>query len=232
MRHVAILTRSPRLLALCVLAQSVSVAAAHPLDLSKESLAAAVAGAREKDTVIPFTGVCAGPIVITTDGLTLQGLGHGRDRRRRAGCRRCCGCQPCVARRNRGPRRSKRRRRPQRRASDARQRQCSPQCRCVLLQTGSSGVLSEVAIQRNGLHGLDLQSGSAATITGSLTSTANCVFGVNVNGSSITFATAIVTASQNARGSASHQCQRLHQRSGHGAQRRQQPRHRPDGRRA
>ena len=25
--------------------------------------------------MMPFTGVCAGPIVITTDGLTLQGVG-------------------------------------------------------------------------------------------------------------------------------------------------------------
>jgi len=40
MRHVAILTRSLSLLALCVLAQPVSVSAANPLDCSKESLAA------------------------------------------------------------------------------------------------------------------------------------------------------------------------------------------------
>ena len=74
MRHLTVVTRSLSLLALCVLAQSVPVVAANPLDCSKESLAAAVAGAREKDVVIPFTGVCAGPIVITTDGLTLQGV--------------------------------------------------------------------------------------------------------------------------------------------------------------
>jgi hypothetical protein len=40
MRHVAILSRPLSLLALCVLAQSVSVAAAHRLDCSKEWVAA------------------------------------------------------------------------------------------------------------------------------------------------------------------------------------------------
>src|SRR5207344_936250 len=36
----------------------------------------AVANAREKDPEITFTGVCAGPIVIQTDGLTLQGVNN------------------------------------------------------------------------------------------------------------------------------------------------------------
>jgi hypothetical protein len=70
----------------------------------------------------------------------------------------------------------------------------------IWLQTGSSGVLTDVVTAHNGLDGLDVQSGSAATVTGALTSTGNRVFGVNVNGSSITFADAIVTAVQNALG--------------------------------
>ena len=39
----------------------------------------------------------------------------------------------------------------------------------------------------DGVHGLDLETGSAATVTGSLTASGNRVFGINVNGSSITF---------------------------------------------
>ena len=201
MRHLTVVTRSLSMLALCVLAQSASVSASNPLDCSKESLAVAVAGAREKDAVIPFTGVCAGPIVITTDGLTLQGVGTavidgggqnavvvaGASRVSLGGIEVRNGLNGVVA------------------VNGAHLSLTSVNVHDnglsgVSLQTGSSGVLNEVVIQHNGLHGLDLQSGSAATITGSLTSTANRVFGVNVNGSSITFATAIVTASQNALG--------------------------------
>lgn len=76
MRHLTVVTRSLSLLALCVLAQSVPVVAANPLDCSKESLAAAVAGAREKDVVIPFTGMCAGPIggTINASGNPVAGV--------------------------------------------------------------------------------------------------------------------------------------------------------------
>ena len=201
MHHLAILTRSLSVLALCVLAQVVSVSAANPLDCSKESLAAAVAGAREKDAVIPFTGVCAGPIVITTDGLTLEGVntavidGGGQNAVVVAGASRVSlggvevrnGLNGIVA--FNGAHLSLT-------GINVHDNTLSG----ISLQTGSSGLLSEVVIEGNGLHGLDLQSGSAATVTGSLTSTANRVFGLNVNGSSITFVDAIVTASQNALG--------------------------------
>ena len=201
MRHLTVVTRCLSLLAPCVLAQSVSVSAANPLDCSKESLTAAVAGAREKDPVISFTGVCVGPILITTDGLTLQGVGTaeidgggqnavvvaGASRVSLGGIEVRNGLNGIVA--VNGAHLSLT-------GVNVHDNALSG----VLLQTGSSGVLSDVVIQHNGLHGLDLQSGSAATITDSLMSTANRVFGVNVNGSSITFATAIVTASQNALG--------------------------------
>jgi hypothetical protein len=48
----------------------------QPLDCSRKSLAAAVADVHDKDPVIAFTGVCAGPIVIRTEGVTLQGVGE------------------------------------------------------------------------------------------------------------------------------------------------------------
>src|SRR5262245_41073800 len=46
------------------------------LDCSHRSLAAAVHDAAEDGNLtIRFTGVCAGPIVIQTDGLALEGVG-------------------------------------------------------------------------------------------------------------------------------------------------------------
>jgi hypothetical protein len=58
----------------------------------------------------------------------------------------------------------------------------------ISLQTASSAVLSDVTTSHNGVHGLDLETGSAAEVTGSLTVAGNRVFGVNVNGSSIVLA--------------------------------------------
>ena len=46
-----------------------------PLDCSKKSLADAVREVSAKDLTISFTRVCAGPIVVAIDGLTLQGVG-------------------------------------------------------------------------------------------------------------------------------------------------------------
>src|SRR4030095_13332738 len=44
------------------------------IDCSKDSLADAVKNVKAKDLTSHFTGVC-GPIVIATDGLTLEGVG-------------------------------------------------------------------------------------------------------------------------------------------------------------
>ena len=63
------------LLSSCLFAAT-SASADQPLDCSRKSLAAAVADVRDKDPVIAFTGVCAGPIVIRTEGVTLQGVGR------------------------------------------------------------------------------------------------------------------------------------------------------------
>jgi hypothetical protein len=59
----------------CVCATAIATAD-QPLDCSKKSLAAAVADARAKDPTIAFTGICSGPIVIKTEGVTLQGVGE------------------------------------------------------------------------------------------------------------------------------------------------------------
>ena len=70
----------------------------------------------------------------------------------------------------------------------------------ISLQTGSSADLVEVSVSGNGLHGLDMQTGTAATISGTFTSTGNRVFGVNANGSALTFSHADATMNGNAVG--------------------------------
>ncbi len=171
------------------------------IDCSKGSLADAVAGVKEKDLTIEFTGVCAGPIVIRTDGLTLQGVGAAvidgggqsaltiagasgvtlSDFDVRNGLNGIVGLDGAHLVVNRvishdnlvfG----------------------------IALQTGSSATLTDVSTTHNGVFGLDVDTGSAATVTGAFTASTNRVFGINVNGSSITFARATVTASANALG--------------------------------
>jgi hypothetical protein len=70
----------------------------------------------------------------------------------------------------------------------------------ISLHGGASGALTDVTTSHNGVHGLDLETGSAATMTGALTASFNGMFGINVNGSSITFAQAKVVANNNALG--------------------------------
>ena len=70
----------------------------------------------------------------------------------------------------------------------------------ISFQTGSSALLTGVSANRNGVHGLDLETGASATVTGNLTTSNNRVFGINVNGSAITFAQAQVSATGNALG--------------------------------
>src|SRR5688572_16986998 len=59
----------------CLLAAT-SASADQPLDCSKKSLAAAIADRQGRAPVVEFTGVCAGPIVIKAEGVTLQGVGE------------------------------------------------------------------------------------------------------------------------------------------------------------
>jgi hypothetical protein len=178
-----------------------SASADQPLDCSRKSLAAAVADVHDKDPVIAFTGVCAGPIVIRTEGVTLQGVGEavidggGQDAVTIAGAGRVSlngievrnGLNGIVA------------------VNGAHLSLSSLNVHDNLasgisVQTGSSAVLSEVTIAQNGLHGLDVHSGSTATVNGALNATGNRVFGINVNGSSMTLAQATVSATGNALG--------------------------------
>ena len=74
------------LVSCCVLAGAATVSADDVvgLDCSQKSLADAVRDVRDdRRTVILFTGICAGPITIKTDGLTIIGV----RRRDRAGAR-------------------------------------------------------------------------------------------------------------------------------------------------
>jgi len=70
----------------------------------------------------------------------------------------------------------------------------------ISLQTSSSALLSGVSTIHNGIHGLDLETGSATTITGAFNSSQNGVFGINDNGSSLTFSQANVTVTGNTLG--------------------------------
>src|SRR5262249_711433 len=70
----------------------------------------------------------------------------------------------------------------------------------ISLQTASSAMLSQLTTNHNGAHGLDRETGAAATVTGILTASNNRVFGINVNGSAITFSLATVFAEKNALG--------------------------------
>ena len=185
----------------CLLAAT-SASADQPLDCSKKSLAAAIADLEGKAPVVEFTGVCAGPIVIKAEGVTLQGVGEAvidgggaQDAVTIAGASRVTlngieirnGVNGVTA------------------VNGAHVSLTSLNVHHNLasgisIQTGSSAVLSEVTTAQNGLHGLDVHSGSAATVNGALTATANRVFGVNVNASSITLSQATVTATGNALG--------------------------------
>jgi hypothetical protein len=173
------------------------------VDCGRESLAAAVNNVKDKEKglTIQFTGVCHGPVVVKTDGLTLKGVGTavidgaGRDALTVAGASRVTldsfevrnGLNGIVAIDG----------------AHVAMRGVNAHDNAVFgvtLQTTSSAVLSGVTANHNGVFGLDLQTGSAATVTGDLTASNNQVFGINVNGSSITFAQAHVVANGNALG--------------------------------
>lgn len=169
-----------------------------PLDCSKKSLASAVDDA--KNDSISFTGICAGPIVIRSDGLSLIGVGTaiidggGQDAITVVGAHGVSltnievrnGASGILG------------------INGAHLSLTNVSVHDNLgfgisLQTASSAILSGVTTSNNGF-GLDLQTGSAATVNGTFTSSNNQVFGVNVNGSSLTLVQANATLSGNALG--------------------------------
>jgi hypothetical protein len=197
--------RYPRvmLLSFCLLtgASAAAYADNDTLDCRRKSLADAVKDVHDKDQTIRFTGVCAGPIVIRTDGLSLKGVGTaiidggGHDAVTVTGASRVSltnievrnGLNGIIAVNG----------------AHLTLTRVSSHGNFVFgisLQTASSAALSDVTVTQNGVHGLDLQTGSAATVTDTLTASNNGVFGINVNGSSITFSQATVFANSNALG--------------------------------
>ena len=172
-----------------------------PLDCSKKSLSDAINKADDAAPTIVFTGVCAGPVVIRKDGLTLQGVGtavieggsqaavtitgvHGvalANLEVRKGLNGIVGANGAHLS-----------------LTDVNVHDNT--VFGISLQTASSAVLTNVTTTKNGVHGLDVQTGSAATVTKSFTTVNNRVFGINVNGSAMTFAQATVTATGNALG--------------------------------
>jgi hypothetical protein len=175
-------------------------AAQVQVDCSKQSLANAVAAAHSGDNV-SFTGVCAGPVVIQVNSLTLRGVGtavidggdqdavtvKGADQVVLAKFEVRNGLDGIIA------------------VNGAHIWATNLHVHDNLvfgisLQTSSSAILTGVTIAANGVHGLDLETGSSATVTGAFSSSSNRVFGVNVNGSSITFSLATATMSGNALG--------------------------------
>ena len=170
------------------------------IDCGHRSLAAAVRE-NEGEGVLVFTGVCTGPVVIQKDGLSLRGTGTaiidgaGSDAITIAGVHNIQlsnfevrnGLSGIVA------------------VNGAHFNLNNVNVHDnalfgVTLQTAASVVAKGVSIKNSGIHGLDLETGSAATLQGTFTSSNNRVFGINVNGSSITFSLATVTASGNALG--------------------------------
>ena len=195
MRHPTMIVLSTFLVA------AVSASADQPLDCSKKSLANAVATVGGKDPVITFTGTCTGPVVIQFDGVTLQGVGEaiidgdGQDAVTVAGAGRVslAGIEVRNGRNGivavNGAHLSMSELNVHHNLASG-----------IVIETGSSVVFSEVVSADNGLHGVDVSNGSVARVNGALEVTANRVFGINVNGSSITLSEAEVSATGNALG--------------------------------
>ncbi len=192
------------LLSCCFLAGAAAASADDVvvLDCGQKSLADAVRDARDdRRTVILFTGTCAGPITIRTDGLTIVGVspaiidGGGSDavtvngasrvslaylevRNGVNGIRAVNGAHLTLA------------------GVTAHDNVASG----IVIQAASSAALFNVGANDNSAHGLDVGNGAAATIGGSLTATGNGVAGLNVNGSTVTFSQATVVANGNSVG--------------------------------
>jgi hypothetical protein len=176
------------------------VSGAISVDCPNKSLAEEVEKAKPGET-ITFTGTCVGPVSIRTSGLTLTGTGsavingNGQDAIVVAGAHGVTlanfevrdgsngilgqngahiAIEGVTSRRN--------------------------QRSGISLQTGSSAIITDSATRANGLHGLDLQTGSSASVRGTFHSGNNTVFGINANGSSITFSRATVNSTGNALG--------------------------------
>ena len=207
----------------------------QPTSLSiarKHSLADAVADAAGKAAVITFTGVCAGPVVIQADGLTLQGIGEaiidggGQDAVSIAGAGRVSlagieirnGRHGIVA--VNGAHVSLT-------ALNVHDNVVSG----ISLQTGSSAVFMDVTTAQNGVHGLDVQ----GWIRGDGERHAERDWESRVRHQRQWQLDHVVAGSHRggrecARDSNRHERQRVHFRLGQRDQRKRQSRHGPDHR--
>jgi hypothetical protein len=184
-----------------VLFAAAPVVAQPVLDCSRRSLADAVARGKNKHGTIRFTGVCAGPIVVDTDGLTLEGVGEaivdggGQDALTIAGANRVVllsfdirnGANGLVA--TNGAHVT---------VTDV--DVSANAATGIVLSGGSSAELTNVSSAGNGLHGIDAQSGSVLIVHGTVSASGNRVFGVNVNAGSLTVSQATLETTGNALG--------------------------------
>jgi hypothetical protein len=192
---------APPVLEVAYAQQEVASSPNAVINCGRRDLRDAIAAVRSEPATIRFTGVCDGPIVIRNDGVTLRGVGraiidgNGDDalvvrgaseiqlvdfevRNGTNGIVGVNGAHLTI------------------RGVQVHDNKVFG----ISLQTGSSARLADVTTTNNGLHGLDLQTGSAVSIEGAVTSSGNRVFGVNVNGSSLTLARGNLSASRNAVG--------------------------------
>jgi hypothetical protein len=192
--------KTSAVLFLSVLGAARTLPGVELLDCSKSSLAKEVENARSGD-VIAFTGVCTGPVTLSTDNVTISGRGqavidgNGRDALVVAGAHGVTLVNFDIRNGMNGIL-------GQNGAHIAIDRVTSRlnNASGISLQTSSSAIITRTAVRENRLHGLDLQTGSSAVISGTFRSSANRVFGINVNGSSLTFSEASVEVSANALG--------------------------------
>src|SRR5262245_2522309 len=194
------------LLSVCLLGGAAGLSADNDntIDCDRRSLADAIRRAeddRDSNQTIRFTGVC-GPVVIRTDGIKLKGVGaavidggaaedavtvKGASRVSIATAEIRNGANGIVAVNG-----------AHILLTDVKVHDNAASG--LVLETSSSASLTDVAIDHNGVHGLDVATGSSVTVTGTFSASFNRVFGVNVNGSSITFSRATATINSNAVG--------------------------------
>jgi hypothetical protein len=171
------------LLAICVLGGATGLSADNDttVDCDRRSLADAIRRAeddRDSNRTIRFTGTC-GPVVIRSDGIKLKGAGGAvidggaaEDAVMVKGASRVSIASAEIRNGVNG----------------------------IVAINGAHISLTDVNVHNNLVHGLTIETGSSALVTGSFTSSNNRVFGVNVNGSSITFERATATVNGNAVG--------------------------------
>jgi hypothetical protein len=197
-----LLSHIARLPLLLIAGSMLAVAAKPPIDCSKRPTGLADEVSRAvTNEAFTFTGVCSGPIVIPSNGVSITGLpgaaidGLGQNgvfldgvngikltgfevRGALNGILAVNGAHATLS------------------SITSRNNFVHG----IAFQTGSGGTLSVVTVSGNGVHGLDLETGSAVTINNVFYSTNNRVFGINANASSLTFARCIGNITGNTLG--------------------------------